>query len=1207
MRSIDALLSLAATLALGALAPILFMVLRQWRERRRRATASQLLSRLRQAQAELDSARARSALSGLGEVTIDDMLDQLSAKLENEAEQRWMQQLASELGATARFCERARKAASWNDRAFAVRLLSRLGDPAAAAALSEVVRDRSEDEVVRNMAADGLAVIRDPAVIPLLIDELRVVDDKSTPRAAEALIRFGPLATPKLIETLAGKEHGSARLWAARILTATRDPAALEALLDALRDRHDLVRIASADALGNIGDPRALAPLMQAALRDPAPMVRSQAAVASAQLSAADAGSVLASALRDPDYATRLRALEAFESMQLADLAPLETALSDDNVDVQRRAALALERSGYLERLIEQLASFERGARVAAHAKLLQLGRAGLTDSITGRLRHERMEVRVSIARACAELRAERAGPDLIAALDDPAWPVRAAACEAIEKLQTKGAARALLGLLADPEESVREAAASALTVYPTSEVEANESQLRMAYDNGSVPVRLAALTLWTGLSGATHPLLTEALRDPSEAVRLRAIGALTQHPDPSATPALIAALTDASQAVRHAAVPALGAAGSTEAFQALLAALAGASPALREHIAEALSSVGRQHLLQNLAELSRSADGDVRLGIAWTLGKIGDPSCVSVLERFLRDGDARLRASAAGALGKVANAVAVKALVAASGDPDPKTRAAVVNALGKCTAADGGEVRAVLSERVRDPDSFVRNRAGIALARASGAAAEALATADETANLLEPPALLIMQGLVGTPRSVKLALSMLTDPAQLPAIKRYIEREDPAVLNALMVALKLNGSGADNLPLQLDPELLVDRYERMLSMSQDVTGRRAAVEALSSLRETPPIAALSAALSADPDEAVRLRCSEILARHADDPGARSALIRAVADPSTHVAVSAVTALHGRREPAVLSALFKRLGVGSPSLTEAVESALADLYRDELSSFVDRGLAAERPAVLAAAVRVLERIADPKATTLLEHMLQARDPEVRAASVRALASTAPVNAARTLQSMLDDPNELVRVAAYEVLTASGPDVLPRLLKARADPAVVVRRRLCQVLTQFDYPLVAPVLKELCEDASARVSAAAALSLASYANSDSLPLVAAHCDGASGERAQELRSEPRAQNVSHKLGRLLSTGGDPALREAALQIIAALGCPGHELLLLSALRDPQSSLRLSAARALSASEAPEVKERLAELNDDPDPMVRDTARGLRRAG
>jgi HEAT repeat protein len=303
----------------------------------------------------------------------------------------------------------------------------------------------------------------------------------------------------------------------------------------------------------------------------------------------------------------------------------------------------------------------------------------------------------------------------------------------------------------------------------------------------------------------------------------------------------------------------------------------------------------------------------------------------------------------------------------------------------------------------------------------------------------------------------------------------------------------------------------------------------------------------------------------------------------------------------------VVSALFKRLGAGSSQLQEAVESALADLYRDELASFVDRGLAAERPATVAAAVRVLERMADPRAATLLEHMLRARDPEVRAASVRALASTAPDSAARSLHSMLEDPNELVRVAAFEVLAASGLDALPRLLKAGSDPAVAVRRRLCQVLAGFDYQLVAPVLQKLCDDTSGRVSASALISLASFANADTLPLMAALCSAASAERVQELRSDACVQSVSHKLGRLLSSGGDATLREAALQIIVTLGCRGHELLLLPVLRDPNSRLRQLAAQALSGSDVPEVQEQLAELNDDPDPAVREAARVLRRAG
>ena len=1206
MRPTDALFSLAVTLAAGALAPVAYMALRQVRERRRNAAAALRVGRIREALVSGNAGQARAELSGFDSVHIDQSIEQLSAELVDEAQQRLILQLATDLGAIARYCERARKGATWNDRAFAVRLLARLAAPAAAQALSEVVRDRAEDEVVRSMAADALASIRDPAVIPLLIGELRVVDDKSTPRAAEALIRFGTVATPYLIEALSGKEQGSARLWAARILTAIRDPLSVEALLSALRDRHDLVRVASADALGGIKDPRALAPLMQAALRDPAPLVRSQAAVAAAQLSGAEAANILLGALRDPDYATRLRALEAFESMQLSDTSPLETALTDESVEVQRRAALALERTGHLERLVEQLGAAERAQRTAAYSKLLQLGKAGLTDGIVGRLRHESMSVRVAIARACAQLGAQRAGPGLIAALDDPAWPVRAAACEAIEQLQPKGAPKALLTLLADPEESVREAAASALTVYARVDVEATDEQLRTAYDNGSVPIRLAVLSLWAGRTSGTHPLLVEALRDPSEAVRLRAIGQLSQHPDPNATTALIAALTDSSLAVRTAAVPALGAAGTAEAFEALLGALAGASPALREHIAEALSSVGRKHLLHNLAELSRSAAVDVRLGLAWTLGKIGDPSCVPVLEGFLRDGDPRLRASAAGALGKVADRGAIKALVAASGDPEPKTRAAVVNALGKCAALEGSAVRGVLEERLRDPDGFVRNRAGIALARTSGEAAEALAMAPETASLLDGPALVVMQGLVGTPKSVTLALQALADPTRLSAIKRFVEREEPAVFSAFLTALKLHDPNSDSPPLQLEPELLVDRYERLLSMSQDESSRRAAVEALASLRDTPPIAALSAALGADPDESVRLRCTEILARHVDDNQARGALLRAVADPSAHVAVSAIGALRGRREPPVVHALFKRLGAGSALVSDAVEQALAEYYREDPTSFVDRSLGSDRPAVIAAAVRVLERLADPRSAPLLERMLKAQDPEVRAASVRALASTAPQTAARSLQSMIDDPNELVRVAAYEVLSTSGPEALSRLLQARSDPAVVVRRRLCQVIDRFGYAVAAPVLEELCDDASPRVTASALMTLASFASRESLRLFAARCSAASAEGVTELRAEPRAQTTTSKLGKLLIAGGDAGLREAAVVAIAALATPRHEQLLLPALRDPRGNVRLSAARALASCELPEIQERVAELVDDPESSVREAVRTLRRA-
>jgi HEAT repeat protein len=98
-------------------------------------------------------------------------------------------------------------------------------------------------------------------------------------------------------------------VWAARILVATRDPRAVEPLITRLRDRHDALRAASAEALGMIGDQRALQLLMQVALRDPAPLVRAQAASAVARIAGEEASDVLIAALGDSDYATRLRAL----------------------------------------------------------------------------------------------------------------------------------------------------------------------------------------------------------------------------------------------------------------------------------------------------------------------------------------------------------------------------------------------------------------------------------------------------------------------------------------------------------------------------------------------------------------------------------------------------------------------------------------------------------------------------------------------------------------------------------------------------------------------------------------------------------------------------------------------------------------------------------------------------------------------------------
>src|SRR5437016_6170292 len=78
-----------------------------------------------------------------------------------------------------------------------------------------------------------------------------------------------------------------------------------------------------------------------------------------------------------------------------------------------------------------------------------------------------------------------------------------------------------------------------------------------------------------------------------------------------------------------------------------------------------------------------------------------------------------------------------------------------------------------------------------------------------------------------------------------------------------------------------------------------------AAIEALARIRTERSAAILAEALTADPAEAIRLRSAELLGQLLDDDAARAALIRAIADPSSEVAIAAIRALRGVRGTAL--------------------------------------------------------------------------------------------------------------------------------------------------------------------------------------------------------------------------------------------------------------------------------------------------------------
>src|SRR5690606_30198192 len=94
------------------------------------------------------------------------------------------------------------------------------------------------------------------------LEALRSSDESIRAAAVSALLGMGKEAVGYLIEALSDRHYG-VRIAAAEALGEIGDPAAVEALVRTLGDAREDVRIAAVSALGRIGDRRAVKPLIR--------------------------------------------------------------------------------------------------------------------------------------------------------------------------------------------------------------------------------------------------------------------------------------------------------------------------------------------------------------------------------------------------------------------------------------------------------------------------------------------------------------------------------------------------------------------------------------------------------------------------------------------------------------------------------------------------------------------------------------------------------------------------------------------------------------------------------------------------------------------------------------------------------------------------------------------------------------------------------
>lgn len=132
------------------------------------------------------------------------------------------------------------------------------------------IADKETDEISDKQDFETLVALDEPAVVRLggvLRDQNARFDHRWV--AARALGRIGGTqATKTLRSTLAEDKFSMVRLAAIKALIDLNDVGSFDAFVKALNDDAMVVRSAAADALGHIGDPKAVDPLIQALDRE---------------------------------------------------------------------------------------------------------------------------------------------------------------------------------------------------------------------------------------------------------------------------------------------------------------------------------------------------------------------------------------------------------------------------------------------------------------------------------------------------------------------------------------------------------------------------------------------------------------------------------------------------------------------------------------------------------------------------------------------------------------------------------------------------------------------------------------------------------------------------------------------------------------------------------------------------------------------------
>jgi HEAT repeat protein len=688
---------------------------------------------------------------------------------------------------------------------------------------------------------DGLSVFDRARVADLLLDAR--TEGKLSPTILGVLAASGVTAESETSQLTAG--NAAEQIRAAERLSRLGDPRAVAPLIDALTGAKELqVRVKSAEALGALRDRHAVEPLISAS-HAPEAQLRTAAVTALGLIGDHVAAEALFVAVRDSEPAVREAGLHALAAFGIS-VERVSSDLSSSNWQVRAAAVTTLARlgdRGAVPPIVSALKDSDSRVRSEAARALGTFNDQSATDALIGALRDQSADVRVEATFSLGRLKDSRALAPLTLLLSDGDPRVSLAAAESLARLQDPRATRVLIDSLSSTDWRVRSRATQVLArIAGEGMLDQAVGPLTIALADKDPVVRYYAAEALVGIGAKAIPSLIQALRSHRQSDCDRAARVLWSIGEAAVDP-LLGVLQDrtATPEMRTASASALGMIGDPRAIRGLASLLRDERYFVREQASRALGRIG-EPAVGLLLDMANSSTPTTREAAVAALGNTASKQAIEKVVEALSDSNANVRSAAVRSLGESASEIAVPHLMALLRDESSALRAQAAASLGRL----GHLSLPSLVSALKDPKPSVRQLAAEALGD--------IGSKDAVAPLIEliasdqsgaRPEAIEALGKIGDPAAVGPILSVMrtgSPSVRKRAIRALSSFRDTRAIDALAAALsdqneEVRQAAAAGLG-EVGDERVIARLERLADNDSSADVRTAAAQAIQRIRQ---------------------------------------------------------------------------------------------------------------------------------------------------------------------------------------------------------------------------------------------------------------------------------------------------------------------------------------------------------------------------------